>query len=86
MKQITAVGIAMSKGGSMVAARQPGGVIVAAPYKINHEATELNQLKQMLHHCPGEERIDMEHTGAYWHLVALALVNAGSFVSVVNLF
>ena len=84
MKQITAVGIDVSKGRSMVAARQPGGVIVAAPFKINHTATELNQLIQMLHQYPGEVRIVMEHTGAYWRPIALALVNAGFFVSVVN--
>ena len=84
MKQITAVGIDVSKGCSMVAVRQPGGVIVAAPFKINHTATELNQLIQMLHQYPGEVRIVMEHTGAYWRPVALALVNAGFYVSVVN--
>lgn len=84
MKQITAVGIDVSKGWSMVAVRQPGGVIVAAPFKINHTATELNQLIQMLHQYPGEVRIVMEHTGAYWRPVALALVNAGFYVSVVN--
>lgn len=84
MKQITAVGIGVSKGRSMVAARQPGGVILAAPFKINHTATELNQLIQMLHQYPGEVRIVMEHTGAYWRPIALALVNAGFYVSVVN--
>ena len=84
MKQITAVGVDVSKGRSMIAVRQPGGVILAAPFKVNHTATELNQLVQMLRQYPGEVRIVMEHTGPYWRPIALALVNGGFFVSVVN--
>lgn len=81
MKQITAVGIDVSKGRSMVAARQTGGVIVATPLKINHTATKLNQLIKMLHQYPGVVRIVMEHTGAYWRPVALALVNTPPYQS-----
>lgn len=84
MKQITAVGVDVSKGRSMIAVRQPGGVILSAPFKVNHTATELNQLVQMLRQYPGEVRIVMEHTGPYWRPIALALVNGGFFVSVVN--
>lgn len=68
----------------MIASRLPGGVIIVAPFKVNLTATELNQLVQMLHQYPGEVRIVMEHTGAYWRPVALTLVNAGFFGSVVN--
>lgn len=84
MKQITAVGVDVSKRRSMIAVRQPIGVIPVAPFKVNHTATELNQLVQMLRQYPGEVRIVMEHTETYWHPIALALVNGGSFASVVN--
>lgn len=48
MKQIIAGGIDVSNGRSTVAARHPGSVIVAAPFKINHTVTELNQLIYMV--------------------------------------
>ena len=76
MKQVTNVGSAVSMGQSMTAIRQPSIVIVAGLFKTNHTDTGRNQLIQMLHHCPSEVRIVMEHTGAYWRPLALALVNA----------
>lgn len=84
MTPITGIGIDVSKGYSMVAIRQPGGVIVAPPFRVNHTALGLNDLIQQLHKLPGELRIVMEHTGPYWRPIALALTNAGFFVSVVN--
>lgn len=84
MNQITSVGIDVSKGFSMVAIRQPGGVIVEPPFRVNHTSRELNALVQRLHILPGEIRIVMEHTSCYWRPIGLTLVNAGFFVSIVN--
>ena len=49
MKQITAVGIDVSKGRSMIVSRLSGGVIIVAPFKVNHTDTEFNQLEKMLY-------------------------------------
>ncbi len=84
MKEITGVGIDVSKGYSMIAVRQPGGVTLLAPFRVNHTASELQSLVQRIRTLPGEVRIVMEHTGSYWRPIALTLVKAGFFVSVVN--
>ena len=41
---ITAVGIDVSKGKSTVAVRRPGGEVVLAPFRIEHNAQELKEL------------------------------------------
>ena len=81
---ITAVGIDVSKGKSMVAVRRPGGRIILPPVQVNHTAEELAGLAERLSGLEGNIRIIMEHTGMYWRPIAHALKEAGFFVSVVN--
>lgn len=81
---ITAVGIDVSKGKSMVAVRRPGGEVVLAPFQVKHNAAELSRLVKTLRDAGGDIRIVMEHTGMYWRPIALALKEAGFFVSIVN--
>ena len=81
---ITAVGIDVSKYKSMVAVRRPGGEVVMDPFEVRHTASELDELVSKLAALNGEVRVVMEHTGMYWRPVAMALKQAGFFVSVVN--
>ena len=81
---ITAVGIDVSKGKSVVAARRPGGEVILPPTQVNHTAEELAHLVDRLRKIGGDIRIVMEHTGMYWRPIAHALKEAGFFVSVVN--
>ena len=83
-KIITAVGIDVSKGKSTVAVRRPGGEVVLTPFQVNHDAAGLSGLVKTLRDVGGDLRIVMEHTGMYWRPIALALKEAGFFVSVVN--
>lgn len=82
--QITAVGIDVSKGKSVVAVRRPGGEIVLPPFTVLHTTDGLNALTDKLRSVGGEIRVVMEHTGMYWRPIALALKESGFFVSVVN--
>ena len=81
---ITTVGIVVSKGKSTVAVRRPGGEIVLMPFQVQHDTEELSKLIKMLQSLGGNVRVVMEYTGMYWRPIALALKNAGFFVSVVN--
>ncbi|MFR9192070.1 MAG: IS110 family transposase [Anaerovoracaceae bacterium] len=81
---MTAVGIDVSKGKSTVAVRRPGGEIVMMPFVVLHTAEDLAELTNTLRSIGGEIRVVMEHTGMYWRPIALALKEAGFFVSVVN--
>ncbi|UOO38734.1 IS110 family transposase [Oscillospiraceae bacterium CM] len=81
---MTAVGVDVSKGKSTVAIRRPGGEIVMTPITVLHTAEGPDKLIDTLRSVEGEIRIVMEHTGMYWRPIALALKNAGFFVSVVN--
>lgn len=81
---ITAVGIDVSKGKSTVAVRRPGGEVVLTPFQVNHDAAGLFSLVKTLQDVGGNIRVVMEHTGMYWRPIALALKEAGFFVSVVN--
>ena len=83
-KIITAVGIDVSKRKSTVAVRRPGGEVVLAPFQVKHDAAGLSSLVKTLRDVGGDIRIVMEHTGMYWRPIALALKEAGFFVSVVN--
>lgn len=83
-KTITAVGIDVSKGKSTVAVRRPGGEIVLTPFQVEHDAVGLSGLVKTLRGVGGDIRVVMEHTGMYWRPIALALKEAGFFVSVVN--
>lgn len=81
---ITAVGIDVSKGKSVVAIRRPGGEVVQMPFEVKHTASDLKAFVTLLHQTGGEIRIVMEHTGIYWYPIARALSNEGFFVSIVN--
>ena len=84
---ITAVGIDVSKYKSTVAARRPGGEVALLPFDVSHDVAGIKKLLEKLHSLEdedGEIRVIMEHTGMYWRPVALALQQAGFFVSVVN--
>jgi transposase len=81
---ITAVGIDVSKGKSTVAVRRPGGEVVLTPFQVTHDAAGLSGLVKTLRDVGGDIRVVMEHTGMYWRPIALALKEAGFFVSVVN--
>lgn len=81
---ITAVGIDVSKGKSVVAIRRPGGEIVRLPFEVRHDIPGLKDLVRLLKQTDGDIRIVMEHTGIYWYPVARALNDAGFFVSIVN--
>ena len=81
---ITAVGVDVSKGKSTIAVRRPGGEVVLMPFQVDHNTAGLSGLVKTLRGVSGEIRIVMEHTGMYWRPIALALKEAGFFVSVVN--
>lgn len=81
---ITAVGIDVSKAKSTVAARRPGGEVALMPFEVIHDADGLKALVATLNELDGEIKVVMEHTGMYWRPIALALREAGFFVSVVN--
>lgn len=83
-KIITAVGIDVSKYKSMVAVLRPGGEVVMEPFEVQHTAAGIAGLVSKLAAVDGEVRVVMEHTGMYWRPVAMALKQAGFFVSVVN--
>lgn len=81
---ITAVGIDVSKSKSTVAIRRPGGEVVMLPFDVQHNMEDIQRLISTLHKVGSDIKIVMEHTGMYWRPLALALINAGFFVSVVN--
>lgn len=81
---ITSVGIDVSKHKSTVAARRPGGEVVLLPFDVKHDVEGFSRLVETLHSIDGETRVVLEHTGMYWRPIALALKEAGFFVSVVN--
>ena len=83
-RTITAVGIDVSKGKSTIAVRRPGGEVVLTPFQVEHDAAGLSALVKTLRSIGGDIRVVMEHTGMYWRPIALALKEAGFFVSVVN--
>ncbi len=82
-RTITAAGIDVSKGKSTVAVRRPGGEVVLTPFQVEHDTAGLFSLVKMLQSIGGDIRIVMEHTEMYWRPIALALKEAGFFVSVV---
>ena len=81
---MNAVGIDVSKGKSMVAVMRPCGEVALAPFEVSHTGSDLSELAKALKKLPGETRVVMEYTGYYHAPVALALCEAGLYVSVVN--
>ena len=81
---MNAVGIDVSKGRSMVAILRPYGEVVLPPFEVNHTASDINSLIDIIKSIDGESRIVMEHTGRYYEPLAFQLSQAGLFVSAVN--
>jgi len=81
---MNAVGIDVSKGKSMVAVMRPFGEVVFSPFEVSHTGKDLNDLAEKLKSLPGETRVVMEYTGYYHAPVAVALHEAGIYVSAVN--
>jgi len=79
-----AVGIDVSKGKSTVAVLQPGGVTIRKPFDVLHTSGELKALSKYLGNLEGDTKIVMECTGRYHEPLAIALYDAGLFVSLVN--
>lgn len=69
---------------STVAVLRPFGEIVAEPFDVVHECSDLNKLADFIKSLPGETKVVMEYTGNYYLPIANALHNNGIFVSVVN--
>ena len=81
---MNAVGIDVSKGKSTVAVLRPFGEVVASPFDVIHNDSDLKQLAEMIKGLPGESKVVMEYTGTYFEPIAQYLHNNGIFVSVVN--
>ena len=81
---MNAVGIDVSKGKSMAAVMRPCGEAALAPFEVSHTGGELSELAKTLKSLPGETRVVMEYTGYYHAPIALALREAGLYVSIVN--
>lgn len=81
---MNALGIDVFKGKSMVAVMRPCGEAALAPFEVSHTGSELSELAKTLKSLPGETRVVMEYTGYYHAPIALALCEAGLYVSIVN--
>lgn len=81
---MNAVGIDVSKGKSTVAVLRPFGEVVASPFDVIHNDSDLKKLAQLIKSLPGESKVVMEYTGTYFEPIAQYLHNNGIFVSVVN--
>ena len=81
---MSAVGIDVSKGKSMVAILRPFGEIVYSPFEIKHTSHDINSLVDLIHSVNGESRVVMEHTGRYYEVLAHQLSEADIFVSTIN--
>lgn len=81
---MNAVGIDISKGKSTVAVLRPFGEVVASPFDVIHNDSDLKQLVKLIKKLPGESKVVMEYTGTYFEPIAQFLHNNGIFVSVVN--
>ena len=81
---MNAVGIDVSKGKSTVAVLRPFGEVVAAPFDVIHNDSDLKRLVELIKSLSGESRVVMETTGTYYEPIARFLHDEGIFVSVVN--
>ena len=76
---MNAVGIDVSKGKSTVAVLRPFGEVVASPFDVIHNDSDLKQLVDLIKALPGESRVVMECTGTYFEPIAQFLHNNGIF-------
>lgn len=81
---MNSVGIDVSKGKSMIAVMRPFGEVVYSPFEVPHTASELSDLAKKLKSLDGETKVVMEATGNYHLPIAMALYEAGIYVSIVN--
>ena len=81
---MNSVGIDVSKEKSMIAVMRPFGEVVCSPFEVPHTSSELSTLARRLKSLDGETRVVMEATGNYHLPIAMALHEAGIYVSVVN--
>jgi transposase len=82
--QMNAVGIDVSKGKSMIAVMRPFGEIVASPFEVTHDNSEISKLAGKLKSLNGETKVIMECTGVYHLPIAHALREAGLMVCTVH--
>lgn len=82
---MNSVGIDVSKGKSMIAVMRPFGEVVCSPFEVPHTSSELSALAKRLKSLDGETRVVMEATGNYHLPIAVALHEAGIYVSVHSL-
>lgn len=81
---MTAVGIDVSKGKSMVAALDEHGEVLFTPREIAHQKPDIEQLITFLYGRSDEVRVVLEATGQYHYAIVQELQKAGIFVSVIN--
>ena len=81
---MTAVGIDISKGRSMVAALAPMGEILLKPFLVLHSHDELEKLGRQILAFGKDTRVVMEATGRYHEAVAKALHDMGIYVCILN--
>ncbi|WP_295091839.1 transposase, partial [Ruminococcus sp.] len=81
---MNAVGIDVSKGKSTVAVLRLFGEVVASPFDVAHNGSELKSLVDFIKELPGETKVVMEATGNYYEPIARYLHEQNLFVSVVN--
>ena len=70
---MNAVGIDVSKGKSTVAILRPGGEVVASPFEISHDPSELSELVTLVKSLDGDTKIVMEYTDTPYLPAALFL-------------
>ena len=79
-----AVGIDVSKSKSMVAVLDSYGTVLASPYTVNHDATDMNALVAYLKGFEEPVTILMEYTGHYHYPVLKKLQDEGLPVCIIN--
>ena len=81
---MTAIGVDVSKGKSMIAAVSYSREVLIPPQEILHTEAGLSQFIATVSNIPGKTRVIMEATGHYHEPVARAFYEADIFVAVVN--
>lgn len=79
-----AVGIDVSKSKSMVAVLDSYGTVLASPYTVNHDATDMNAFVAYLKSFEEPVTILMEYTGHYHYPVLKKLQDEGLPVCIIN--
>lgn len=81
---MTAVGIDVSKGKSMMAALRPMGEVALEPEEYRHDQEDLRRMAEKIQELGEEVRVVLESTGHYHEPVVAVLQECGIFVSVLN--